>query len=378
MRPNFINKNVRFNDVSYNAYGGHTSHSDVLMQLDNEKRTSNIESTFSVGTSDTVAVDVTISSPGSYQREIIPVDRTTSASFWAGIAAWVGTKGVPLRYNSVTGRYATPGDARLTIAGVDLIFTIPGSLGEAVRYRPATNSLYANDRFNDLLNIYSLTSGTISRYFYKASKGVQGIEIDEIGDRLFMTDTILHKLLIYKLSNPSILLAEFTTSDFPLNAPRGLRIFDGSLYIANCDAHTVLVVPLDNIVPGIYSTISGFYYPSDIIFDEIGQQMIVSNCNASTISAVPLAGGSATVVGGFNYPYGLAIYNNKLFVVNANNSTISVLALSNLTGPKTIIAVGGLAAPYGAVVDPQRKKLLVTNQWTANLYTIVYPKTYLE
>jgi sugar lactone lactonase YvrE len=174
---------------------------------------------------------------------------------------------------------------------------------------------------------------------------------------------------------------------------------DGNLYVADVDNHAIRLVVL---ATGAVSTLAGsasgsngtidgvgtnaqFNQPSGVAIDKMGnmyvadsanmmiRKIILVNATVSTFAGSAGAQGASNGIGAaasFNYPIGLAVDTNNLYVADASNSlirkislatqTVSTLAGSSVGSSNGVGTNAGFSAPSGLALD-RRGSLYVTD-----------------
>ena len=136
--------------------------------------------------------------------------------------------------------------------------------------------------------------------------------------------------------------------------PAGLTIApDGSVYVANKGANTIVTIPFSGTAYGVTATvISGLNAPSSLAFAMNGD-LYIANTGAGTVLRVPNQGGllnplaKVALPSTFSAPAGLAFDRlGDLFVTDSSAGTVSEI----VSGTASVIA-SGLTSPGAIAVD---------------------------
>lgn len=210
--------------------------------------------------------------------------------------------------------------------------------------------------------------GPLNRFGLSTATMASGVAMDTVHHRLFVSDTLNHRVLVYNLTAGNVLIdriadnvlgeADFITASSSsgqngLNKPAGLA-YDGTtdrLFIADQTNNRVV----------IYNTAS-----------------ITNGMNAANVLGQTGFGpaGTAVTQAGMNSPYGVAYdgTNNRLFVADSGNNRVLVYSVSSITNGQNAANVLGqttftvgtvgttqvkLSAPRSVAYDPTNNRLFI-------------------
>ena len=204
--------------------------------------------------------------------------------------------------------------------------------------------------------------------------------------RIFLTNYGNNNVLVFNYINPyagSPTIITQAQGSFSTPIAIAIDAANNRIYVTNYSGSTVSILNYLNPSAGsatvITQTQGSFNVPRGIAIDAANNRIFVTNVNSSTVSIVNYSNVSATgaflftsttvittTQGTFNSPRGIAIdnTNNRIFIVNNGNYTVSILNYLNPTaGSPTVITTtqGTFNSPVGIAIDTTNNRIFVLN-----------------
>jgi YVTN family beta-propeller protein len=222
------------------------------------------------------------------------------------------------------------------------------------------NALTANTAATFNLKAYAaipyLNSNVIAGYSYTINAiSTNSVNLVPLGSAQGSSGSVMSNTIsITKASPPLDISVPLDKMSFAYGTFTQLNQIPASLYVNNA-----LVF---NTITGIHnSTISGFYYPTDVAFSPSGAYAYVVNEDNSTISIVNTSTNSiVSLISGFYYPTSAAISPNGAYayVTNYYNGTIKIV---NTSTNSIVSIISGFNVPYGVAFSPDGAYAYVVN-----------------
>jgi YVTN family beta-propeller protein len=191
-----------------------------------------------------------------------------------------------------------------------------------------------------------------------------GIAMDAKGEYAYVADWFERTVLVLELAR----LKWVGRIDVG-HIPAGIVVSaDGSkAYVANRDDDAVGELDLHTRLQT--RTVTVGKHPFGVILDPSGRYLFSANVESNDVSVVDLASFHKLrdiPVG--DRPYALAVAQNRLFVTNQYESSVSVIELSDLTAASRKVPVGEY--PEGIASHLDGKRVYVAN-WFSNSVTVI-------